>query len=120
MYPFNDAAFHQKCLDESTLGKKAMGLASICYSHLKMKRCDAGGNKITNPHDWLFFSVLTSDENEELFRFNFFTLDRTNIKDWKGKDNFIKLALKFNEEGKWANLTAFDFLGHLIDTINKK
>jgi hypothetical protein len=118
-YQFNDASLHKKCLDNHPLGSKAIDFAAEFYLKTRPKNriCVAGGNLINNYVNYIFIDLLSSDEHEELSRFNFTTLDRNNLKAWNDRDLFLKIAMKFREDGKWEDLSSFKYLDNLIDTI---
>lgn len=61
--------------------------------------------------------MLSSDQNEDLSKFNFLTLNKDNIDKWNQKDAFVSTARKFNQEGKWEGLTEFNYLDYLISII---
>jgi hypothetical protein len=103
LYIFNDEACHKTCLENHIWGNQAMQLALEFQMHLNTKVCAAGGNIITNPDDYIFLPLLTSDDSEELYRFNFTTLDRNNTPAWRDRQRFISVATEFIHEGKWQD-----------------
>lgn len=120
LYQFNDSAFHIECLKKHSLGNRAIEFANqfIFRTRPENRICSVGGNKIQNFDDYIFISMLTSNEREELFDFNFTTLDRNNLKQWGNRQKFIEIASKFYGDGKWGDMGAFKYLNHLIDKVH--
>lgn len=119
LYQFNDASAHSHCLNISSLGIKAMKFASHYISAIRSKNriCIVSGEPIDNSENYIFISLLTSDESEGLYNFNFLTLDRNNTRLWKDRENFIISAEKFKEEGKWENCEPYQYLDDIINTL---
>jgi len=55
--------------------------------------------------DFFGLPLLTSDRLEPLFKYNFLTLDKNNIANWKEKEHFIATVSNFIAAGKWLDLT---------------
>ena len=68
--------------------------------------------------DYIFIDLLTSEESEILFNYRFITLDINNILRWIDRDNFIAAVSKFNEEGKWKDLSNYHHLDSLVKLLN--
>jgi hypothetical protein len=103
LYIFNDEACHVACLKNHVWGKQAMQLASDYQARSNNKICMAGGAVITKPDDYIFFPLLTSNDKEELYHFNFTTLNKNNISIWNDRQRFIDVATKFLHAGKWQD-----------------
>ena len=121
LYKFNDTSFDKKYLKAHPLGEKAVSLANeaILRTRPENRICAAGGNLITDPDDYIFTNLLTSDENEELYQFNFVTLDKNNLNIWNDRERFIRAAKKFKQEDKWGDIGEFEYLDRLIEEIAK-
>lgn len=118
-YEFNDSSFHTKCLHEHRLGEKAIRFADefIIKTRPENRICVVGRNLIRDFENYIFIDLLTSNERENLYEFNFLTLDKNNLKIWTDKNIFLDAALKYKAEGKWGDLSTFDYLGYLIEKI---
>ncbi|CAM1362409.1 conserved hypothetical protein [Tenacibaculum litopenaei] len=119
LYKYGDTSFHSNCL-ENNEGKKAIELSERSLFHIKPvnRICKIDGNLITDPDDYLFIPLLTSNENEELYKFNFLTFSKKNIKKWPNGNKFIEVADDFIKEGKWLDTSEFKFLNHLIQEVS--
>ena len=113
---FNDGAFHQKCLLDHPSGLKAIRLLDSLFFKTRPENrlCDIGKNIIKDPDDHIFIPLLTSNEQEGLYKFNFMNIDKNNIKNWEQRDMFIELAKSFKSDGKWVK---GDYLTDLIAKI---
>lgn len=120
-YLFNDRGVHRTCLFKHPLGEQALlYLDEIIFkTRPENRRCDIGGNMIESIDNYLFIDLLTSDENEALYEFNFMTLDKRNISQWIDRFLFLNLASQFYEENKWESLTEFHYLKYLIASISE-
>lgn len=118
-YMFNDAVVHVECLKRHPLGVKAIEFANqyIHQTRPENRRCIVGGNMIQKYDDYIFIDLLTSNSQEEIFKFNFTTLDKNNLFAWNEREYFINLVTKYKDEGKWADLGVFKYLDMLIETI---
>lgn len=121
LYQFNDSVFHINCLNKHPFGSKAIELAKKYFYSVKPenRKCIVDGEIIENFHDYIFMGVLTSNEEGELYKFNFITLNRRNLYKWKDRNDFISIAEKFIENGKWEDLTSYKYLNKLIDSIKQ-
>ena len=103
LYIFSDKGCHQKCVDAHPFGKMAWDFADEAHKKFMEKKWWAGGNVITDYRNFYGLGMLTSDETEELFQYNFLTLDVNNIATWKDKEHFLNVAKKFIDERKWQD-----------------
>jgi hypothetical protein len=112
----NDEAFHYKCLMEHPLGERAVELSDqfIFKKSPENRFCDIGRNPIPGPDSYILMPLLTSDESEELYAFNFMSIDKHNIKNWNDRERFIAIVKRFRSEGKWGDRPGYDFLGPLL------
>jgi hypothetical protein len=118
-YQFNDSVFHVECLKQHLLGDKAVEFANqfIFRTRPENRICSVGGNIIRNFDDYIFIDLLTSDEQEDLYSFNFTTLDRGNLKKWDDRSRFVTIARTFKDGNKWGDLTTNKYLDNLIERI---
>jgi len=98
-------------------GRKAIELSEKALFNIKPANriCKVDGKIINDPDDYLFIPLLTSDEEEELYKFNFLTFNKRNLKKWSDRIKFLKIVNKFKEQGKWSDSSEFKFLDSLIN-----
>jgi hypothetical protein len=122
LYIFNDEGIHRFCLEKHPLGNKVSEfLEKVTFKSRPENRiCDIGGNFIDSPENYLFISLLTSDEAERLYAFNFMNIDLQNITKWKDKENFIPAAELFLQAEKWESLTSFNYLEYVLEKIKSR
>jgi len=120
LFMFSDAAVHTACNRHHKLGEKAMHYSekAMFLTARVNRKCVVDQRLITDPDDHVFTCLLTSDESEELYDFNFITINRKNILRYSDRENFILAALKFNKEGKWGSISNFNFLDYLLTSFN--
>lgn len=119
-FQFNDSSFHVECLRSHPLGLKAMEFANqFLYATRPENRiCIVGGDRIKNMEDYIFIDLLTSNDHEDLYRFNFVTLCKRNLEKWKDRKMFLVFAAKFKELDKWGDISTFHHLDYLIERIS--
>lgn len=81
--------------------------------------CTVDGELITDPHQFLSFGLLTSDPQEELYRFNFLTFNKMNIGHWADRDEFVRIATAFLDTGKWEGTSRFNALAYMLLQVQK-
>lgn len=107
---FSDAGVHVSCVNNHPLGEKALSCRDKYHASLKL---------IKTPGT-IATLLLTSNESEPLYAFNFLTIEKTDLGQWKEKSEFIAAASAYNNDGKWESLTDFNFLDHLVREVNNK
>lgn len=99
---FSDAVFHAACVHKHPLGSKALSM----YSELRAKtspsnrRCIASGRLITEPDRYIGVGILTSDEKDPLYCFNFAQFDRAALVSWPGRKQLAALLADALESGR--------------------
>lgn len=102
LYFFSDGAFHRSCAEKHPLGRKVMEIVEeVTQTPPAEKICEISGKPVDTIENFMYFGVLTSDEKEELYKFNFVTLNKRYLSQWKRREEFIRVATKFRDEGKW-------------------
>jgi len=116
---FSDAGIHRSCLEGHFLGSKASTfLEKVIFKTRPENRiCDIGGNTIDLPENYLFINLLTSDETEELYSFNFMNIDIRNLSNWVDKQNLVDSIEQFLEEEKWEAAGSFNYLKYVLEKI---
>jgi hypothetical protein len=81
--------------------------------------CAIDSKPIKDMRDAILFHLLTSNEEEELYKYNFLVLNRTNINKWKDRDAFLSAASNFLELDKWGILSPnCSLLSYLIERVS--
>lgn len=121
LYFFSDNAVHESCLHLHPRCQQVLTvLDAYDAGHISRGAvCAVDGELITDPHHYLSFGLLTSDPQEELYRFNFLTFNKMNVGDWAGRDEFVRIATAFLDAGKWKSASAFNALAYLILQVQK-
>jgi len=120
LYIFSDNGVHIDCLSKNKLKGILFTQLSEYNDNLLLEgaRCIIDGKIIDNPRDVLNLGLLTSDKNEKLFKYNFVTIKKANIKEWKDRDEFIDLLNYFMSQGKWKSFSEFNYLEYLIEILS--
>lgn len=121
LFVFNDEGIHVECLNNHKFKNKLQQHIRLYNEHMppsKLK-CVIDGEIIGSPEKLLFFGLLTSDETEELYAFNYLSFNLDNIGEWKELDRFLSVSEKFLSEDKWEGLTEFNELRYIIAKIKK-
>jgi hypothetical protein len=117
LFKFSDCGLHIDCLENNNIKGKLL---------YHIKRYDTRLNKYLeslriNPESGksiISLGLLTSDENEELFKYNYLELTKENVSHWSERDRFILVITEFINMGKWVSLTEFHYLKYLLNEIN--
>jgi hypothetical protein len=120
MFMFGDSGIHLSCLNNHPMGKKAL-LFREKFHEIKPSvnsKCLLDGNPIIDPRDIFIIGLLTSNEEEELFKYNFLVFNRKNIGKWKDRDIFLKAVARYKEENKWESFSPdYNYLDNLVNKI---
>ena len=116
---FSDASFHLECLQQHPLGLTAISFGEqlIFETRPVNRRCKIDNEIISDYKDYIFFDLLSSNKEDDIYRFNFTTLNRNNLDKWKDRDQFLEVAGKMIREDKWEDLTSFKYLEKLIEIV---
>jgi hypothetical protein len=82
--------------------------------------CFISKNLIRDFNDYIFIDMLISNENKDLFKFNFLTIDKNNIRRWDERDEFLEAIVALKNSEKWSDLDNFRYLDHLFYLISGK
>jgi hypothetical protein len=113
MFIFSDNGIHNDCLNNHPFSKMALLYREKYHEDIGRLRL----KKIEDRKKCTPFGLLTSYPKEDLSKFNFLTLSEDDLKSWKQKDEFINIARRFIQEGKWEGLTEFNYLDYLINKV---
>jgi hypothetical protein len=114
LWAYNDAGLHIDCIEKDPFGKTALAFREWIFNNpLSKSVCAVDGLPI-GYNNFFGVAVLTSDDKEPLFQYNFLTLNKKNIPQWKDRGKFIGLLKKINDEGKWEDFMSLGYLDKLI------
>jgi hypothetical protein len=116
LFIFSDSGVHLECLTKNKFGNISLLFRKKYYESMPSINsiCNIDGNLIKYPTDIISFGLLTSDITEELFEFNFWTVNKKNLAQWDSREKFKNSLKKFDEENKWKGVTEFNYLQYLI------
>ena len=119
LFILSDAGIHTNCINQSNLKNKIYKHMDLYHKRFPLSEavCIIDGKRILNPKNILSFGLLTSNESEELYLFNYLTLNIRNIKKWNDYNKFVSVAEKFLFEEKWEALSDFNYLQYIIDKV---
>ncbi|WP_131707598.1 hypothetical protein [Chryseobacterium angstadtii] len=106
-------------MEKHSLGSKVSAFLDkmIFKTRPENRICDIGGNIIDLPENYLFISLLTSDETDKLYTFNMMNIDIRNISIWPELQDFIAAAERFLEKEKWESIGSFNELEYVLEKI---
>jgi hypothetical protein len=103
LFKFSDAAVHALCLERDPLGSLASELRSAASRNadVSRRRCEACGELVSSPDDYVGFGLLTSNPASVLFPFNFVHLHRTHVGRWSRFQEFSRAIAALQESEGW-------------------
>ena len=121
LFSFSDGGIHTECIEKSKLKSQLLQQINLYYEHLPLSKlkCVVDGKIIDKPENMLFWGLLTSNEKEDLYNFNYISINLLNLSKWKEANRFILIAEKFIRENKWKGLTEFNLLEFIINKIKE-
>lgn len=119
LFIFSDAGVHADCINRHKSMDKLLKHIALYNEHIPPSKlhCVVDENIVDNPKDLLFFGLLTSEETEDLYHFNYLSFNLKNISKWKELNRFLSVSEKFLSEKKWEGLNEFNKLEDLINNI---
>ncbi len=119
LYIFSDNPMHATCLEQHPLREKALTIRQMYHDSFLPgnRRCLIDGSPITSYEDTILINLLTSSESEELYRYNFKAINKSNLVKWQERHELIRLLKKFLQEGKWKPFHEFNLIEYLIGNI---
>lgn len=113
--PFSDAGVHSKCFEIHPLAATVNKYVGEHDNMISRPVTDLKGDVIDDPKDVIFMGMLTSDQSEELHKYNFLVLNNTKLASWTERELFLTVAQRFLDDGKWKGYGDFDLLKCLIE-----
>lgn len=115
LFPFSDNVFHANCFKEHPLSEAAERILEIKDSKIIPGKyiCDICNHKIIHPDEYLSLGLLTSNENNALYEFNFFQSHKSCFSKCGTKQKILELLKESTEE--WDS----DNLNTILDIISK-
>lgn len=110
----SDVGIHTECLDRSPLKSRLIKFIDQYENSLKEIRRLADKY---NPREIINFNLLSSNESEPLYKYNYFVIPRQNLTEWNEYEDFIEHANAFLSEGKWKGVNGFNYLEYLLNTV---
>ncbi len=116
---FNDSSFHFECLQKHPLGQAAISFSEkfIFETRPKNRICKIDNNLINDYKNYIFIDLLSSNKEDDIYKFNFTTINKKNLDKWKDRNQFLETAEKMIRENKWEDVSSFKYLEHLIKTV---
>lgn len=119
LFVFSDSGVHEECVNKHPFADRLHHIMQAYDSSLPVSRvCIVDGQIIKHPDHMIGFGMLTSDEKQPLFKYNFIRLNKENICDWNQREEFLSIAKKFIDDGEWDNYGEIHRLQYLISIIN--
>jgi len=121
LFIFSDTGLHRSCLDKIQFKEKLLKHILIYHKKplLSNLKCNVDNLAISNPQKIILIGLITTDENEELYKFNYTILNKDNVSKWKYQTSFIKAGENFLEENKWASLADFNYLEYVLNEVKR-
>lgn len=121
LYKFNDAVLHKECLENDSLKDKLIKHLSLFENRLppSEQTCIVDGLKMKDPMQQFNIGLLTSNEDDPLYKYNYIILNKHNINKWTALEEFISEVEKYLEEDKYKGFKGYNYLKYLIDEITK-
>ncbi len=122
LFMFSDAGIHIECLNNHALKDK---LVKNIHLYNKQgspleQRCMIEGERIVPVQNMVSFGLLTSNEAEQLYEFNYHCFNLKNIHKWKELNKFLFVANEFLAAGKWESYGGFNKLEDIVAKIQKE
>lgn len=119
LYKFSDNGVHSECLNKSQLKDRLLKHISIYDKRIppsKLK-CIVDGRNISSPEKLISIGLLTSNKNDELYKFNYIDLNKDNLCRWNLREYFIEVGRKYLKENKWISSNEFNYLAYIINEV---
>lgn len=117
LFLFSDAAVHIDCLNQHPSCQLALFYRNRYHESLESVKCVVDGLIIADPRNVITFGLLSFDATEEISEFNFLNLNKSNVSKWDKREEFLQIARKFMEDGKWEGFMGFSYLEHLMNRL---
>lgn len=115
IFLLSDVGVHLDCLDKSSIKEKLFKQIDLYNDYLKRMKLKF---EKYNPNDIIGFNLLTSNEDEPLYKYNYNILVKQNLLEWSDLGDFKEIANKFLKDNKWSSLNQFNYLEYLLNNIN--
>lgn len=104
LFVFNDAGFHQSCLDSHPMGRRAVEIQGEArHSFTPQNRlCETCGGSIDDPDAYEGTGCLSSDPSSLLSHFNFLHFHRNHIAQWPRLAEFRRLIESVQASPMWS------------------
>lgn len=121
LFNVSDSGVHVDCLERSGLQNLLSKHINLYHNALPLakSRCIVDGMQIDEPKNTLFFGLLTSNDKEELYEFNYIAINIKNINNWKELNRFLSIAEAFLLAEKWVGFAGYNKLKNIVDVIKE-
>lgn len=119
LYVFNDSGCHRQCVVDHPHGRKAIGLSEklIAATRPQNRICIISGALIDHPANYFCTGLLTSDEQEDLYKYNFITIDKRHIISWSEREEAINELVVFKNKNLWTDMSDTHYLDSIINEL---
>lgn len=121
LFIFSDAGIHIDCINSNKFKNELIHHINLYNQEIppSKQKCFIDGRIIDNPENYLFFGLLTSDESEELYNFNYLIFNKKNIQNWRDLNKFLLISGKFLSDNKWESLNDFNKLKYIVEKVKE-
>ncbi|KFF03857.1 hypothetical protein [Chryseobacterium luteum] len=116
LFKLSDSGIHLECLNKSDLNNKLFKYLELYGQFSKKMRSLILEN---DPKDVIGFNLLSSDEVEDINKYNYFIILKQDISKWRDLEDFNFIANDFLNRNKWKGISQFNYLKNLLEIINR-
>ncbi|GAA3931121.1 hypothetical protein GO495_15505 [Chitinophaga oryziterrae] len=109
LYKFNDQAFHLECLKKQPEYKELELMLSLLNKHKSSKICFVCNLPITKPDDYIGLGLLTSDNSNPMFKYNFLEFHKQHFYEWEERKVLAEYLKIQKESHQWVG-DSLDFI----------
>lgn len=115
LWIFSDKAFHRSCFLANPYAELALSVYEDWLQKGSNKICVVCHQIIVNPDDYIGFGLLTSDKNEDIYRYNNLHFHRQHVSQWVELPQAYHLLEAYQSSRKWIG----DGLKRLLQELEK-
>lgn len=115
LFIFSDTGVHVDCLDKSPIKENLFKQINLHDQYLNRMKLMMINYK---PNNIIGFNLLTSDEKEPLYKYNYCIFSKQELLAWKELDIFRNLVCIYLAEKKWLGLNQFNYLEYLLKSLH--
>lgn len=111
----SDTGVHLECLDKFSMKEKLFKQINLYDDYIDRMKLMISKY---NPQDIICLNLLTSNEQESLYKYNYSILVKKDLLTWENLIDFRKTVNEFLKENKWKSLNQFNYLEYILNVIN--